>query len=63
MPINAGSSFHSCLSFFLYIEFAAAIEFFSAFQIVVEGRNTGCLPVSAHSKIFFFLRVELYDRR
>lgn len=47
--------------FFLFIEFAAAIELFSAFQIMMEERNTGCFSVSAHLKIFFFLRVGLCE--
>lgn len=53
MSLNAGSSFQCYLKFFLVIEFAAAIEFFSAFQILMEGKNIGGLSASAHFNNFF----------
>lgn len=41
------------MKFFLIIEFAAAIEFLSAFQMLVKGEKIGGFPVCPYFNIFF----------
>lgn len=62
MSLNAGSSFQCCLKFFLAIEFAAAIELFSAFQILMAGKNMGGFSVSAHFNNFFSYGLDCVTR-
>lgn len=57
-----GSSFQCYLKFFLAIEFAAAIELFSAFQILMEGKNMGGFSVSAHFNKFFSYGLDCVTR-